>query len=83
MDILGFDIVPILRNSEYEEMIKNKDEFKFHMLSLTIPDFIRSVIIRRDCVKIGFISYSLNDMNIDDLVQLIIIMLSLFSLDSI
>ena len=64
-------------------MIKNKDEFKFHMLSLTIPDFIRSVIIRRDCVKIGFISYSLNDMNIDDLVQLIIIMLSIFSLDSI
>ena len=72
MDMLGFDILPILRNSEYEEMVKNKDEFKFHMLSLTVPDFLRSVIIHKDGVKIGFISYSLNGMKIGDLVQLVI-----------
>jgi len=70
---LDFDIVPILRKSE--SSLEYKSQSKINMLSLTIPGLLRSVVIKRAGVKIGFISYTLYKMNIDnldDMVQVIL-----------
>ena len=67
MNDAGFDIVPILRNSEYDIMLKSKHKLKFHLLSLTLPEFLRSVIVTRAGVKIGFISFTAHEFLLDDL----------------
>ena len=64
LDNGGFDIVPILKKSEHA--IKNRSKYKFITLSLTVPDFLRSTTLKRAGVKIGFISYSLHNLNIDN-----------------
>ena len=74
MDNLNYDIVPI-RKRVAHHMTDIREKFKFNMLSLTSPSFLRSHIILRDNIAIGFISYSLQDLdiiNIDTLVQLIL-----------
>ena len=65
MNKIGFDIVPILHKSN--QAMLNKKKFNFHMLSLTVPGFLRSTVLNRVGVKIGFISYSLKSLNTDDL----------------
>jgi hypothetical protein len=45
------------------------------MLSLTLPGLLRSTVVKKAGVKIGFISYTFYKMNIDkidDMVQIII-----------
>lgn len=73
MDSMHYDVVPI-RDSIATKVKRTASSYKFHMLSLTSPDFLRSVIVQRGGVKIGFISYSIGDLNtmgIDEVVQLI------------
>ena len=65
MKLVGFDIVPILRRSEHA--ILNRDKYQFQMLSLTVPGFLRSTVLKRAGVKIGFISYSMHSLNADSL----------------
>ena len=74
MDRLQYDIVPIRKNVAHP-MNDMRDKFKFKMLSLIYPSFLRSHIIQRRDINIGFISYSLQDLdifNLDTLVQLIL-----------
>lgn len=78
MDMIGFQILPILRQSESEHMLKNKKKYQFHMLSLIQQGFLKSVIIKSAEVKFGLMSYSVSHIkdaiisSIDELVQLII-----------
>ena len=64
MNYVGYDVVPILQKSEHAFLSKSK--YAFHMLSLTVPGFLRSTVVKRAGVKIGFISYSLHSMSSDD-----------------
>ena len=75
IDDLGFDIVPILRKSERSLYLERKSQSRVGMLSLTLPGLLRSTVVKKAGVKIGFISYTFYKMNIDkidDMVQIII-----------
>lgn len=73
MNYVGVDIVPVFRKSEYATL--NRHKFKFKMLSLTVPGFLRSTVVKRAGVKIGFISYILHSMensSLDEMAQLVL-----------
>lgn len=74
MDSLKYDIVSI-RESVDIKVRGMMGMFHFQALSLILPGFLRSTIISRRGVDIGFISYSMQDVesvNVDLMVQLII-----------
>jgi len=70
MDSMQYDIVPV--RDSIASRVTRTSSYKFHMLSLTNPDFLRSAIIHRGGVKVGFISYSVDNLSIDEVVQLVI-----------
>ena len=74
MNTLQYDILPV-RNNVAAKFKGDTDKYKFKMLSLTNPRFLRSTVIDKGGIKIGFISYSIQDlevMSIETLIQLLI-----------
>lgn len=70
MDVVGYDIVTMGKLDSIELLPKH---YKFQMLSLFSPGFIKSTIINRENLKFGFIAYSHhNHIDIDLLAQVVL-----------
>jgi hypothetical protein len=71
MNFIGYDIVTMGHHLENEQFFP--DKYIFSMLSLHLPQFVRSAIIDKGNVKFGFIAYSLhNNMGIELIAQLVL-----------